>query len=86
MILNITFELDDEQVFKRIPEAERTDDLRESVRCRLEDFYGTDDNNSVTEQLLMSAGGEIDSYLEEMREEAVNSDEGTGMPMLEGGA
>ena len=80
MRVNIILELDDEDVFKNFPEVERTDDLRECVRCRLEDFYGTDNDNPVTEQLLMSAGGEIDTYLNQVR------DEGREIPMLEGGA
>lgn len=80
MRVNIIFDLDDDKVFGDIPEAERTDEMRDYVRSGLEDFYGADDDNELTEALLKSAGGEIDTYLNQVR------DEGTGMPMLEGGA
>jgi hypothetical protein len=80
MRVNIIFDLDDDKVFGDIPEAERTDEMRDYVRSGLEDFYGADDDNEVIDSLLKSAGGEIDTYLNQVR------DEGTGISMLEGGA
>jgi hypothetical protein len=79
MRVNIIFDLDDDKVFGDIPEAERTDEMRDYVRSGLEDFYGADDDNEVIDSLLKSAGGEIDTYLNQVR------DEGTGISMLEGG-
>ena len=79
MRVNIIFDLDDDKVCGDIPEAERTDEMRDYVRSGLEDFYGADDDNEVIDSLLKSAGGEIDTYLNQVR------DEGTGISMLEGG-
>jgi hypothetical protein len=76
----IEFELDDDKVFGDIPKAERTDEMRDYVRSGLEDFYGADDDNDVIDSLLKSAGGEIDTYLNQVR------DEGREISMLEGGA
>jgi hypothetical protein len=69
MKLNLNIEVDDDKVFGNIPEAERTDEMRDYVRSGLEDFYGTDDDNAVTEALLGSACGEIDTYLNQVRGE-----------------
>lgn len=80
MKLKLESELDDDKVFGNVPEAERTDEMREYVRSSLEDFYGVDEDNNVTDALLMRAGGEIDTYLEQVRGRIVNVDEVRDIP------
>jgi len=68
MKVNLNIEIDDDRVFGNIPESERSDEMRDYVRSGLEDFYGADDDNEVVDALLISAGDEIVTYLNQVRE------------------
>jgi len=63
MIIKLRVELDDDEVFVGIPENERTYEMREYVRNRLEEYDGKWGDITITEALVMSARWDLETYL-----------------------
>ena len=68
MKLKLESKLDNDKVFGNVPEAERTDEMREHVSSALEEYDEGTDDDDVIDSLLKSAGGQIDAYLKTVRD------------------